>query len=386
MTTSTNQQVVSIVNALTDYLFSDKLDQSIVEFKKYTAVEEPVVMTMELMRAVIDKTATPEQLELVNKLTMQKLRKVSEEDSTNSLIFNIDGFRYHVKQSVNDYTVYSKYKAPDFSSLPEKFKEPIIYDVDLIHERFIELTSLYPQQSFITFNNKDRYSSNEFNEYGIARLSTYYSVAYVSKDLLELCDKFPEAFSEEQLAFIDENKKGSFQKIERSQKTLEDAFKVWKSLLRKKKATADKQFAFNDSDNYAYLEETDTHLMMSQRSQNTLYAYVFEKATGRYKVWKAARDVKADHDDFYYSEMVEDCTDYLEMAQYYIGRSYGPTTYPVMVEHDGYDKSAQYYLHHFEDDNGLVYDSARGFNLQSDDSGNLMSDFDLLLTVIHHYN
>jgi hypothetical protein len=74
------------------------------------------------------------------------------------------------------------------------------------------------------------------------------------------------------------------------------------------------------------------------------------------------------------------------MAQYYIGRSYGPTTYPVMVEHDGYDKSAQHYLQNFADDDGLVYDSSRGFNLQSDDAGNLFSDFDLLLQVIHHYN
>lgn len=386
MISSPNQQVVSIINSLTDYLFSDKLDHGIVEFKKYTPIEEPVVITIDLMRAVIDKTATPEQLELVEKLTMQTLNKFSQEDQVNSLIFNIDGFRYHVKHSDKDYTVYSKYKAPDFSELPEKFKEPVVHDVDVIHSRFIELTSLYPQQSFITFTNKDRYSSNEFSEYGIARLNNYYPVAYVSKDLLALCDKFPEAFSVEQLSFIDENKKSSFQKVEGSQKTLEDAFKVWKSLLRKKKATADKQFAFNDADNYAYLEETDTHLLMSQRSQNTLYAYVFEKATGRYKVWNASREIKADHDDFYYSEMIDDCANYLEMAQYYIGQSYGPRTYPVMVNYDGYDKSAEHYLHHFEDDDGLVYDSTIGFNLQSKDSGNLLSDFDLLLTVVQNYN
>ena len=386
MISSTNQQVVSIINALTDYLFSDKLDQGIVEFKKYTPIEEPIVITMELMRAFIDKTATPEQLESLEKLTMQTLRKFSEEDKENSLIFNIDGFRYHVKNSANDYTVYSKYKAPDFSDLPEKFKDPVVHDVNVIHERFIELTNLYPQQSFVTFSNKDRYSSNEFNEYGIARINNYYPIAYVSKDLLDLCDKFPEAFNKEQLIFINDNKTCSFQKIEGSQKTLEDTFAAWKSLLIKKKATFDSPFSFNDSDNYGYIEETDTHILMSQRSQNTLYAYIFEKSTGRYKVWKASQEIKADHDDFYYSEMIDDCANYLEMAQYYIGQSYGPTTYPVMVNHDGYDKSAQHYLHHFEDDYGLIYDSSFGFNLQSNDSGNLLSDFDLLLTVIRNYN
>lgn len=382
--TNVNQQVVSIVDALTDYLFSDKLDQSIVEQKEVLPKEDKIEMTRELMNAIINKTATPEQEDIMMKMTLQTLRK--QEDVVDFVIFNLDGFRYHVKRMPNSYTVYSKYKAPDFSALPAKFKEPVVHDVDVIHARFLELTGLYPQQSFITFTNKDRYSSNEFREYIIARLSSHYPLAYVSQDLLTLCDKFPEAFSEEQLTFIEDNKKSSFQKVTSSQETLEKTFNVWKNLLRKKKATPEKEFAFNDSDNFAYLEETDTHLLMSQRSQNTLYAYVFEKATGRYKVWKAAREINASLDDFYYSEMVEDCANYLEMAKYYIGRDYGPVTYPVMVEHDGYVKSAQHYLHHFEDDNGLVYDSARGFNLQSDDSGNLMSDFDLLLTVIHHYN
>lgn len=332
--TNTNQQVVSIVDALTDYLFSDKLDQSVVEQKEVLPKEEKIEMTRELMNAIINKTATPEQEELMIKMTLQTLRK--QEEVVDFVIFNLDGFRYHVKRMPNSYTVYSKYKAPDFSALPAKFKEPVVYDLDVIHSRFTELTGLYPQQSFITFTNKDRYSSNEFREYIIARLSSHYPLAYVSQDLLELCDKFPEAFSEEQLTFIEDNKKSSFQKVTSSQETLEKTFNVWKNLLRKKKATPEKEFAFNDSDNFAYLQDTDDHLLMSQRSQNTLYAYVFEKSTGRYKVWKAARHVNAEPDDFYYSEMVEDCTNYLEMVKYYIGRDYGPVSYPIMVEHDGY--------------------------------------------------
>lgn len=385
MTTSANYQVTSIVNALTDYLFSDKLDQSIIEFKHYV-VEETAVMTMELMRAIIDKTATPEQLDLMDRITRKQLRQISDKDEANSLIFNIDGVRYQVKQEVDQYTVYSKYQVPDFSNLPEKFNEPVVNDLDVIHSRFIELTGLYPKLSFTTFNNKDRYSSNEFQDYCIARLSSNYPVSYVSKDLLELCSKFPEAFTAEQLSYIEANKLSSFQASGRSQEALENMFKVWKSLLLKKKATFEKQFAFNDLDNYAYLEETKTHLLMSQRSQNTLYAYVLEKATGVYKVWSASRVIDAPLDDFYYSEMVDDCDNYLEMVKYYMRSAYGPTSYPVAIEHNGYEKPAQYYLHNFNDDNDLVYDSTRGFNLQSDHSGNLRSDFDLLLTVIQHYN
>lgn len=382
--TNTNQQVVSIVDALTDYLFSDKFDQSLVESREVLPAQELIEMSDKLLDAVKNKNKTPEQDEMIGKYLQQSLRKLEKVEDF--VIFNLDGFRYHVKRLPYSHTVYSKYKAPDFSALPAKFKEPVVHDLDVIHSRFTELTSLYPQQDFITFTNKDRYSSNEFSDYVITRLSSHYLLAYVSQDLLELCDKFPEAFSEEQLTFIEDNKKSSFQKVTSSQETLEKTFNVWKNLLRKKKATPEKEFAFNDSDNFAYLQDTDDHLLMSQRSQNTLYAYVFEKSTGRYKVWKAARHVNAELDDFYYSEMVEDCTNYLEMVKYYIGRDYGPVSYPIMVEHDGYVKSAQHYLHHFDDDKGLVYDSARGFNLQSDDSGNLMSDFDLLLTVINHYN
>lgn len=51
---------------------------------------------------------------------------------------------------------------------------------------------------------------------------------------------------------------------------------------------------------------------------------------------------------------------------------YGPKSYPVMIAHDGYIKSAQYHLDNFNDDDGLVYDSVRGCNLHSPDCGNLL--------------
>lgn len=383
MTEQSNKHVVDIVNTLTDFLFSDRFDQSLIESKEHHLRAPRVEMTMELMRAIIDKTATPEQLELMEQITLQSLNKIN--DVHNSLVFHLDGSRYHVKQEYDQYTVYSKYKAPDFSCLPDEFKESVVDDVDVIHEKFVKLTSLYPAQDFMKFKNKDRYSSNEFSEYCIVRLSSAYPVAYAAKELFELCDHFPEAFTDAQLGFIKANKEESFQPYDKSQQSLELMFKEWKKLLKKKKATPANPFAFNDMDNYAFLDETETHLLMSQRSQNTLYAYVFEKETGRYKVWTAAHEVNADSTDFYYSEMVEDCSNYLEMVQYYIGRDYGPKSYPVMVAHDGYVKSAKYHLNNFNDDNGLVYDSVRGCNLHSPDCGNLLGDFDLLLSVIDHY-
>jgi hypothetical protein len=383
MSNNSNQEVVSIVNTLTDYLFSDRFDQSLIESKEHHLRAHRVEMTMELMRAILDKTATPEQLDLMEQITLQSLNNVN--NVHNSIVFHLDGFRYHVKQKYDQYTVYSKYKAPDFSALPDKFKEPIVHDVEVIHEKFIKLTSLYPAQDFMQFKNKDRYSSNEFSEYCIVRLSNAYPVAYISKDFIELCNHFPEAFTAEQLEFIERNKVESFQMVDGSQKDLETMFNGWKKLLKKKKATSVKQFAFNDMDNYAFLTETETHLLMSQRSQNTLYAYVFEKSTGRYKVWTAAHEVKASPDDFYYSEMIDSCVNYLEMVQYYIGRDYGPKSYPVMIEHYGYVKSSQYHLDNFNDDDGLVYDSLRGFNLHSDHSGNLRGDFSLLIDVLDHY-
>jgi len=383
MTATANQQIVNIVNTLTNYIFSDKFDQRLIEQRVVAEYQDPILLTRELMDLVVKKNKTPEENELLLRYSQQTLRTMNKEEDF--VIFNLNGVRYHVKRLPENYTLYSKYQAPDFSNLPDRFKEPVTNDITLIHERFIELTSLYPALSFIKFKNKDRFSSNEFNEYCIARITNHYPVAYVSKDLLTLCEHFKEAFNDEQLAVIQQHKESSFQPITQSQKALEKMFVAWKKLLTKKKATFNKPFSFNDCDNHAYLQETETHLLMSQRSQNTLYAYVFEKATGRYKIWSAAHVINAKIDDFYYSEMIADCANYLEMAQYYIGRDYGPTTYPVMLTHKGYEQSAEYHLNHFDDDSGLIYDSERGCNIQSVDAGNLLSDFDLLNDVLHHY-
>jgi hypothetical protein len=381
---SVNEQLISIVDTLTDYLLSDRLDQKLVDKKEVHSKEEKVMLTNDLFNAILSKNTTPEQQEMMEKFTQQTIREKKE--IVDFVIFNLDGFRYQVKRLPHNYTLYSKYKIPDFSNMPEKFKEPVSDDTETIHSRFIELTGLYPQQNFTTFVDKDRYSSNEFQEFCIGRLTNYYAVVYVSKDLLALCEHFSDAFTAPQLDFIKTHKENSFQQVIGAQKTLESMFSSWKDLLLHKKATADQPFSFNDLDNDAYLEETDTHLMMSQKSQNTLYSYVFEKSTGRYKVWKAALAVKADADDFYYTEMVEDCSNYLEMVQYYLGRSYGPISYPVMVNHDGYFKSAQYYLYHFDDNQHLIYDSFQGFNLQCDDAGNLLEDFRILDGLIVRHN
>lgn len=383
MNTNVNKQTVDIVDTLTNYIFSVKFDQRLVEQRQVAEHQDPILFTRELMDLIVKKDKTDEENELILRYSQQTLRTLNKEDDF--VIFHLDDVRYQVKRLPESYTVYSRYQEPDFSTMPEKFKQPIANDIDVIHERFIELTSLYPAISFVKFNNKDRYSSNEFKQYCIARISTHYPVAYVSKDLLTLCDKFKEAFSAEQLAFIEEHRENSFEPLDGAQKSLEKMFSAWKKLLTRKKATAAKPFSFNDCDNHAYLQETETHLLMSQRSQNTLYAYVLEKSTGRYKVWTASRVVEAPIDDFYYSEMIEDCVNYLEMVKYYIGRDYGTTDYPVMLTHKGYVQSAEYHLTHFDDDNGLVYDSKRGCNLQSDDAGNLLSDFDLLNDVLHHY-
>lgn len=383
MTNSVNKQTVDIVNTLTNYIFSDNFDQSLIEQRDVSEHQDPIMFTRELMDLIVKKDKTPEEESLILRYSQQTLRNLNKE--ADFVIFHLDGVRYHVKRMPESYTVYSRYQAPDFSNLPERFKEPVVNDLAVIHERFTELTSLYPALSFVKFHNKDKYSSNEFNQYCIARVSTHYPVAFVSKDLLALCDKFKDVFSDEQFAFIDQHRESSFQPVDESQKALEKMFSVWRKFLTRKKSTIKKPFSFNDCDNHAYLQSTDTHLLMSQRSQNTLYAYVLEKSTGRYKVWTAARVIEASLDDFYYSEMIEDCANYLEMVQYYIGRDYGSTDYPVMLTHKGYVQSAEYHLTHFDDDNGLVYDSERGCNIQSDDAGNLLSDFDLLNDVLHHY-
>lgn len=57
MSNNSNQEVVSIVNTLTDYLFSDRFDQSLIESKEHHLRAHRVEMTMELMRAILDKTA-----------------------------------------------------------------------------------------------------------------------------------------------------------------------------------------------------------------------------------------------------------------------------------------------------------------------------------------
>lgn len=383
MNNSTTANMEEIIDTLTDYLFSDKLSQDFFVEKNCLQADKKVEMNRELIDATLEQNPTPEQLDLLMRFALQTLRTQKKEEDF--VIFMIDDVRYHVKRLPDNYTLYSRYQTPDFTTLADKFKEPIANDIEIIQSRFIELTGLYPSLSFVTFNNKDRYSSNEFKDFCIARLHTYYPFAYATPEMLALCEHFKDAFTPEQLAFIESNKVNSFQYSQQHQKSLEIMFSSWVNLLNKEKATVNNEFHFNDSDNHAFVEENGDYRLMSQRSQNTQYTYVLEKSTGRYKIWHSAHIIKTTIDDDYHAEMIADCENYLDMAKYYLRNAYGPTSYPVELNHKGYEKPSLYYLTHFDDDDMIVYDSKRGFNLHSDHAGNLSTDFELLVSVLDHY-
>lgn len=284
------------------------------------------------------------------------------------IVFKLDNVRYKFKQSAG-YLSVSAYKKPSFSKIDKKYKEkPLSSNVELHAPLINELAEQFHYTDFLKLNTE-----TEANEFCIGRfgLKTYFTTA-----MLNLCYQFKHIFSEPQLNALEAFEKDSFDHSKKQNKSLVKMFTVWEKFLRKHKHGASNKYRFNDHDNWAFIEETDTHILIEQASQNTVFAYVKNKATNVIKVWYSATINNDDVES--YEELLDDSKDYVEMMRR-IQTHYGFYVYPFDITADGYFKSTRYYLEHPDDTSDfLVFDSSKGYNLKSALCYCLETDIDIL--------
>lgn len=304
---------------------------------------------------------------------VEKLKAMlsSMKDGSQAIVF-IDDVRYHFnKRPMGTDISLSRYKKPDFTGLNEKYYQKIT-DYKTFVKYFEEVASQIEQKHFLKFKEDDY---DEFWKFSIASVSVMYGIYYyISNDYINLCEKYSYALNESDLELIERLKKNQFVETEGEEiSELDVMFKAWFKFLSKKKAN--KEFVFNDHDNYAFVTSNEKYELMTQRSQNTYYVYVREKETNRYKIWNAAlidNEPYFEKDNTYFDSI----TDTLN--------PYGYAVYPCNLDHIfGYTKSPLYYLDNFDSEENIIFDTAKGYNSRSKHPANLMSDFSLLHSVLN---
>jgi hypothetical protein len=117
--------------------------------------------------------------------------------------------------------------------------------------------------------------------------------------------------------------------------------------------------------------------MIVQESQNTIFAYVFNKENSQIKVWNCAQissgnmDYEMNHYETYLDLMKE------------MGNPYSYYNFPIEMKGISYPKSANYYMDHFDDESEfLVFDSFKGFRVNTYFSDCMATDVPLLLNVV----
>lgn len=295
-------------------------------------------------------------------------------------VIEIDGTDFVFKRAAV-YGPISIYRIPkaDFSNIASKFNEPITDDVNILSERFKELASTYSSELFYRDSRGDDLSKFTIVGYGMSMPETY----FVSEHFIDLCVKVAIEMSQESFKTLNTLIENPMVKIPEINQDLTSVFDSWSKLLIAEKATANKPFIYNDHDNFAYYASNDVCEMMSQRSQNVVYVYVREKASGIIKVFNSVAVATAYLD---MADMIEDWISdglsHIEVMQY-IMDSYGAPIYPTDLDNiNTYLKSPEYHMNNFDNDDNIIYDSVRGYNTQSKHIGNMISDLDILKMLI----
>lgn len=292
--------------------------------------------------------------------------------------FQIDGYTYIFNRHPNSTNLsVTQYKKIDVKDLPLEYQTVVTLDPVEFKKMFLRITADFPRGSFA--NNKQKKGSVE------SIILSADTAEFCTDSFLDLCEQFPEAFSEQQLVELKSFRQVDFSdcSLKGYNKDLNKMFENWTAFLLKNTATAAQPFVFNDSDNAAYLEETEQHKMMVQKGQNTVYVYIMDKVTNHIKVWNSCEIYPASECDLaYYSEQKKT---YFE-AVTSILNPYSYDIYYANLDHlASYIKTPSYYLNHFDSNFEIIYDNQRGYNVHSLHSQNLMSDFVLLNDILKYY-
>lgn len=257
---------------------------------------------------------------------------------------------------------------PDDKVIDKKYSSKVSENIDEAKNIILEMAQKIPFYDIAD----TKYDSSSSSYMTTIFSSSSYSpqLTVVTDRFIELVEHFKELFTQEELYVV---KKYQYRNTQKAIKNLNKMFERWIKFLKKGKYTSEKPYEFNDLDNEAFVEENDTFILMSQKSQNTLFAYIKEKETGRIKVFNYAMKKEFNHHE---EKKFKETDNYLALFKS-INNHYSYESYSFDLESKLYPRFLEYYMNNFETTNNMVYDSKYGFNLKSHYIKTLEEDFEL---------
>lgn len=297
-----------------------------------------------------------------------RVKKKKQPDDVVAII-RLNGADYVFKRkqfSSEDYPLH-RFPHVDFSSVDKKYHLPVTSDVNLFIENFVELAKLFKFEDFIS----DKFESHHSRLHGFGR--NCYLTQYVSPHFVNVCGELEVLVSEDSYNFLSQVIKDPFLPIPEFNSNLFHVFNAWKDRIIEN--GRDETLSSNDGDDHIYFKENDQNEMIVVQKQGAIYAYVLNKNYNTIKVFNTAKISTQYIDenlDYFKGKS------YIEAVQIILNFDY--TCYPVSLDDiDGHVKSPEYYLSNFSTDEGLIYDTSRGYNAHSQHVSNMILDVELEL-------
>lgn len=324
------------------------------------------------------------------KIDMEQFRKLSEDDQRKLLIdiheenknkvkekvieFTLDGEHYELRDDVQERNIslahYKNDTVKDFSSLDK----PVSKDIDSFKNDLQAISKEFDIKDF----SKAKPENHDKFYYSIVASRRFQTIShYISDEALALLQKLKPLFSTDEQNHINFLNETKFERYtERFKGQLYTYFINWIEMLQDKKHDVANPFEFNDLDNHSYYHIDASYLAVVQESQNTIFIYLYDKKSDRFKVWTCANiRSNCDYEMNYFST-------YKDLMKS-IGDPYGYYIFPIEMSGVTYPKSAQYYIEHFDDESEfLVFDSTKGFRVNSFYSDCMATDVPLLTSVL----
>lgn len=358
---------------LSEVLFSPEVEPFIEVISKFAAnANFELGCTMEEYRKMTDA----EQSAVFAKIEKDTRGKNKE----GKIEFTLDGERYELRHNTQDNSIFlSHFKTEQVFEVQDILNRKVSKDLDTFKQELAQISEVCELNQFVK-PRVDRLDSFYNN---IIASRTYQSVSiYLSDECLKVMGKLKSLFTPEEQALIESLTLTKFAiHTQRFDDALMQFFIRWIPKLQDGKYTESNQLEFNDMDNHAYCVNNPKSLMIVQESQNTIFAYVFNKENSQIKVWNCAHissgnlEYERNHYETYLDLMNE------------MGNPYTYYDFPIEMKGVSYPKSASYYMDHFDDESQcLVFDSFKGFRVNSYFSDCMATDVPLLISVIEYLN
>lgn len=360
-----------IIFKLSELLFSKAVEQYIQIINKVEAnANFNLGCTMDEFRKMTDA----EQTAVISKIEENTKGKNRE----GKIEFTLGDERYELRHNTQDNSIFlSHYKTQPVFEVQEILNNKVSKDLDTFKLDLTKISEVCELNQFVTprVDRLDPFYNN------IIASRTFQSVSiYLSDEALNVIGKLKSLFTPEEQVFIDSIITTKFAiHSEHFESEMLQFFIKWIPKLKDGKYTEDNKMEFNDLDNHAYCVNNEKFLMIVQESQNTIFAYVFNKANSQIKVWSCASISKSDYNCEYEMSKYENYFDLMK----YMGDPYSYYCFPVEMKGSSYPKSANYYMDHFDDESdSLVFDSLKGFRVNTYLSDCMATDVPLLLSVL----